>query len=126
MADVTFRSITLPGLPTARAPEVAIAFNVRTNYAIGDYCTYQGSLYRCITAHSAGAWNATHFTETNIDNELDRRLTIPVSSPSAPSNPRVGDLWIDNDEDSAIYNVDAYPTEGSTNAVSSGGVFQAI
>ena len=126
MAETTFHSIKLPGIDTARAPEQAAEFNTGTAYAVKDYCTYQGVLYRCTTAHAAGAWNASHFTATNLDNEFDRKLDIPASSASAPTNPRVGDLWIDNDEDSTIYNVDAQPTSGSTNAVQSGGTYTAL
>ena len=126
MAETTFHSIKLPGIDAARAPAQAAEFNTGTAYAVKDYCTYQGVLYRCTTAHAAGAWNASHFTATNLDNEFDRKLDIPASSASAPANPRVGDLWIDNDEDSTIYNVDAQPTSGSTNAVQSGGTYTAL
>lgn len=126
MPEKTFHSLTLPGMDTARVPLTAIEFSPYTNYSVRDYCTYQGKLYRCITEHSAAAWNASHFTETNIDNELDGKLSIPMSQAAAPSNPRVGDLWIDSEDNSPIYNVDATPTANSTNAVSSGGVKVAL
>ena len=126
MAERTFHSLTLPGQDTARVPLTAVEFNTSTAYKVKDYCTYQGKLYRCTVAHAAGAWNASHFTETDMDAELDRKLDIPPSQGSAPANPRVGDLWIDNDENSPIYNVDAAPTLGSTNAVQSGGTKTAL
>ena len=126
MAEKTFHSITLPGQDTARVPLTAAEFSTSVAYKVKDYCTYQGKLYRCITAHAAGAWNAAHFTATDIDAEFDRKLDIPVSQASAPANPRVGDLWIDNDENSPIYNVDASPTLNSTNAVQSGGTKAAL
>ena len=126
MAEKTFHSITLPGQDTARVPLTAAEFSTSVAYKVKDYCTYQGKLYRCITAHAAGTWNAAHFTETNIDDEFDRKLDIPISQANAPANPRVGDLWIDNDENSPIYNVDASPTLNSTNAVQSGGTKTAL
>ena len=126
MAEKTFHSLTLPGQETARVPLTAVEFNTSTAYKVKDYCTYQGKLYRCTVAHAAGAWNASHFVETNMGAELDRKLDIPPSQASAPANPRVGDLWIDNDENSPIYNVDAAPTLGSTNAVQSGGTKTAL
>lgn len=126
MPEKTFHSLTLPGMDTARVPLTAIEFSPYTNYSVRDYCTYQGKLYRCITEHSAAAWNASYFEETNIDNELDGKLSIPMSQAAAPSNPRVGDLWIDIEDNSPIYNVDATPTANSTNAVSSGGVKTAL
>jgi len=126
MAEKTFHSLTLPGQDTARVPLTAVEFNTSTAYKVKDYCTYQGKLYRCTVAHAAGAWNASHFVETDMDAELDRKLDIPPSQASAPANPRVGDLWIDNNENSPIYNVDATPTLGSTNAVQSGGTKTAL
>ena len=122
MADKTFHSITLPGTDPARIPDFAQEFNTGTAYKVKDFCTYNGVLYVCKTAHAAGAWNASHFTATNLDTEFDKKLDIPASQASAPANPRVGDLWIDNDENSPIYNVDTQPTAGSSNAVSSNGV----
>lgn len=121
MTDKTFHSITLPGTDPARIPDFAQEFNTGTAYKVKDFCTYNGVLYVCKTAHAAGAWNASHFTATNLDTEFDKKLDIPVSQASAPANPRVGDLWIDDDENSPIYNVDTQPTAGSTNAVQSGG-----
>ena len=43
---------------------VAIAFSSSKKYAVGDYVTYNGKVYRCITAHE-GSWNASHFTEAS-------------------------------------------------------------
>ena len=126
MAEKTFHSITLPGQDTARVPLTAAEFSTSVAYKVKDYCTYQGKLYRCTTAHAAGAWNAAHFTATDVDAEFDRKLDIPASQATAPANPRVGDLWIDNDENSPIYNVDASPTLNSTNAVQSGGTKVAL
>jgi hypothetical protein len=41
-------------------------FSASTSYAVGDYTIYQSALYRCITAHSAGAWNASHFAKVDL------------------------------------------------------------
>lgn len=43
---------------------VAIAFSSSKKYAVGDYVTYNGKVYRCTTAHE-GSWNASHFTEAS-------------------------------------------------------------
>lgn len=43
---------------------VAIAFSSSKEYAIGDYVTYNGKVYRCTTAHK-GSWNASHFAEAS-------------------------------------------------------------
>ena len=130
MAEKTFHSITLPGRGesiTARVPLTAAEFSPSVDYEVKDYCTYRGKLYRCTTAHAAGlGWKAAHFTPTDVDAEFDRKLDIPVSQAGEPENPREGDLWIDSDENSPIYNVDTSPTLGSTNAVQSGGTKVAL
>lgn len=126
MPEKTFHSLTLPGLGTARVPLTANEFSIYTNYVVNDYCTYQGKLYKCVVAHTAGSWNTSHFAETTIGNEIGNRLAIPAAQDDAPENPRVGDLWIDTDANSPVYNVDTEPSEGSTNAVSSNGVKAAL
>ena len=51
--------------------DLAPAFSTSTAYAIGDYVTYNGNLYRCTTAHTAGAWNNSHFTVVTVGDELE-------------------------------------------------------
>lgn len=48
---------------------VTDAFSTSTAYAVGDYCIYNGVLYRCSTAHE-GAWTSGDFTATTIAEEL--------------------------------------------------------
>lgn len=122
MSDKTFHSLTLPGVGTAKVPLTANEYSIYIDYAVNDYCTYQGKLYKCIATHAHGDWNSTHFTETIVSNELNDRLRVPAAQNNAPSNPRVGDLWIDTDEDSPVYNLDPVPTNGSSNAVTSTGL----
>lgn len=49
---------------------IADEFSTGTTYNIGDYCYYQGSLYRFTSAHAAGAWNSGHVTQVKVDTEL--------------------------------------------------------
>ena len=51
---------------------LAPIFSTLTSYALGDMVTYNGVLYTCITAHSAGAWNASHFTAANLNTEFQK------------------------------------------------------
>lgn len=44
----------------------APTFSDETSYEVGDYVTYNGVLYKCTTAHSAGAWVAGHFTQVTV------------------------------------------------------------
>lgn len=80
MSNTTFHSITLPGCAPAYAPEVAFEFNTTTNYAVGDYCTYQGNLYKCTAAHASASWDIGHFEQTNITNEIKFKQDISFSS----------------------------------------------
>lgn len=53
------------------AVAAAAAYNPSGTYAIGDYCTNDGNLYKCNTPIESGeAWNAAHWTETTVAAEL--------------------------------------------------------
>lgn len=54
----------------ADVTDLATAFSTSASYAVGNYVTYNGDLYRCTTAHSAAAWNASHFTAVTVGAEL--------------------------------------------------------
>lgn len=47
---------------------LAPIFSTSISYAVGDMVTYSGKLYTCTIAHSAGAWNASHFTVADLNN----------------------------------------------------------
>ena len=44
-------------------------FDSSKTYAIDDYCIYNSILYRCIAPHT-GSWDATHFENTTVGEEL--------------------------------------------------------
>ena len=46
------------------AHQFVAAFSATKTYAVGDFCKYNGQVYRCKVAHT-GAWNASHFEEAN-------------------------------------------------------------
>ena len=50
--------------------DLAPAFSTSTAYAVGTYVTYNGDLYRCDTAHAAGAWVAADFTAISAMDEV--------------------------------------------------------
>lgn len=55
-------------------------FSATSSYAVGDYCTYQGVLYRCTTAHTAGAWVAGHFTQVTVGGTLGNIVPSDASA----------------------------------------------
>lgn len=41
-------------------------FSTSASYSAGDLVTYQNKFYECTSGHSAGAWNASHFTARTV------------------------------------------------------------
>lgn len=50
--------------------KLAPAFSTSTAYVAGQYVTYNGGLYRFITAHAAGSWNSSHVVAVNLGGEI--------------------------------------------------------
>jgi len=56
---------------TAAASNTAAAYSSSATYAVGDYCVYNGQMYRCTTAIStAEAWTSGHWTVVSVGGEL--------------------------------------------------------
>ena len=58
----------------------ASAFSEVASYAVGDYVTYGGVLYKCTTAHTAGVWVAGHFTQATVGGTLNDIVPSDASS----------------------------------------------
>lgn len=90
LGDGTSREISDAKSRANFAPE----FSTGTSYVVDDIVTYEGVLYKCTTAHSAGAWNSAHFTQTTCADAFSgggssvkkTRYTITASSWSASAN----------------------------------------
>lgn len=59
--------------------DLAPSFSTSTAYAVGDYVVYNSDVYRCKTAHSAGAWNSSHFTKVAVATEINSRPTFDTT-----------------------------------------------
>ena len=48
------------------------AYSASSEYAVGDYCTHDGNLFRCTTAIGSGGetWTAGHWTQVAVGDEL--------------------------------------------------------
>lgn len=94
-AEVTAREGAVSGEATARGnadtailADLASPYSASATYAVGDYCTKDGQLYRCTTAIStAEAWTAAHWSAVALgDDTSDLRsafnsvITFPESS----------------------------------------------
>ena len=64
----------------------AATYSASATYAVGDFCTKDGQLYRCTTAiTSAETWTAAHWTATTEAAEL--ALKAPLASPALTGTP---------------------------------------
>lgn len=61
---------------TINDPNIADEFSASLNYAADDLCYYQGTLYRFITDHAAGAWDASHAQPNNLKMILDAKAGV--------------------------------------------------
>ena len=61
-------------------------FSETTAYAVGAFVNHDGKLYVCITPHSAGVWNASHFTETSVDDSFMAKGRDYVTAGKASSS----------------------------------------
>ena len=68
---------------------LAPAFSASTAYAIGDYVTYNGKLYRFTTAHAAGTWDSAHVAQTNLGAE-DSALKSAIDNKEIVNNEKTG------------------------------------
>jgi len=62
---------TIPANYSSLWTALAPAYSSSATYAVGQYCTYNGNLYRCTTAITAAeTWTSSHWTAVKVGNEL--------------------------------------------------------
>lgn len=62
-------------------------FSALVSYAVGDVVFYNGAFYRCKTAHTADAWNASHFAEVLGLSTVTNNVVYPTAqTPTAGDN----------------------------------------
>lgn len=65
------RRVTYDTLKGAINQNLAPEYSSTATYAVGDLCTYKGTLYSCSTAIStAEAWTAAHWTAVHVSTEI--------------------------------------------------------
>lgn len=72
-------NIVIEGGGGGGSENIADEYSASSTYAVGDYCIYDGQLYRCTTAiTTAEAWTAAHWTMVTVGEELtDLKGDIP-------------------------------------------------
>lgn len=69
----TFKKLTINGggvNDTFIAPQIAEDFSTSKTYSAGNYCTYQGVVYKFTAAKTAGAWDAAKVTAVNVADDV--------------------------------------------------------
>lgn len=81
--DIIFNSVAFSRLKTtvktifgsinelSEDKNISAQFSTSATYAVGDYCIYEGQLYKCVTAVStAGAWDSTKWSAVVVTDEM--------------------------------------------------------
>ena len=56
--------------------DIAETFSTSKNYVVGNLVTYNNLVYCCISAHSAGAWNSSHFARGTVEEALGYKAPL--------------------------------------------------
>lgn len=72
------------------------AFSNKRTYEIGDYCTYNNILYKCITAITVKEeWDSTHWIQVNLGNEISdlQKSNYEILNPTWSYGVRINDSY---------------------------------
>lgn len=83
---------------------LAATFATNKTYKVGDYCIYNGTLYRFKVAHSAGAWNVSHVEAAAIGADL-AQFIIDHNSTVSQINSDIDSLESDLSNDEIMANL---------------------
>lgn len=90
----------------------APAFSDVTSYAVGDFVTYNGVLYKCTTEHSAGAWVAGHFTQVTVGGTLNDIVPGNASSSNKLTTESDTDYFYQTSDVEGEYNANNFIVAG--------------
>lgn len=98
---------------------LAEAFDSSTTYAVGDYCTYGGKLYKFTSAHS-GAWSSGDVSEVTVTDDLGGEAIAMIGDLSDLTTTAKSDVVSAiNEVDGEVANID-YALNGGTTPVDVG------
>ena len=67
---ITYKGIDIEFEDMKAVENAAEPFSESKAYITGEYCTYEGTLYKFVADHEAGAWNAAQVEKTTIGDVL--------------------------------------------------------
>lgn len=111
-AGDTLKKITFANLKGAAVGDMegslAAAYDSTATYAVGDYCVYEGRLYRCTTAiTTAEAWTAGHWTAAVLTDDIESELSTEASTRSTNDNALAADIAKALGDLAAVYSTSA-------------------
>ena len=85
---------------------VAAPYDTTVTYAIGQYCLYEGDIYRCI-AITTGAFDSTKWTQIVVTGEFRRvvELTSAQYAQLTPAEQNNGTIYVKTDEETTAADI---------------------
>lgn len=84
IAQIEATVATIPADYSSLWTSLAPAYSTSKSYAIGDFCTYNGNLYRCGVAIPSGeSWTSSHWSNVDVGDEIsgiDNALSYKVNT----------------------------------------------
>ena len=118
VSNTTYWQLLASKGETGGLAQIASEFSESNSYSIGDYCVYEGDLYRFTEEHESGAWSGEDVIMASVSDEMARIADANDLALKAD----VSDLALKQD----ALTFDNSPTSGSDNPVKSGGVYTAL
>lgn len=100
------RKVKAGAVADLASANVAAAYDSATTYAIGQYCLYEGDIYRCI-AITTGAFDSTAWTQIVVTGEFRRVVELTSAQYSALSSAEKnnGTLYVITDEETTAADI---------------------
>ena len=100
------RKVIAGAIADLASANVAAAYNSATTYAIGQYCLYEGDIYRCI-AITTGTFDATKWTQIVVTSEFRRVVELTTAQYEALSSAEKnnGTLYVLTDEETTAADI---------------------
>lgn len=84
LTNIASEQATQNGNIATLATSFAATYSSSATYAVGDYCTYNRTLYKCTSAVSSEAWDATKWSAVAVTDEVATSISA-ISSQLLPS-----------------------------------------
>lgn len=100
------RKVKAGAVADLASANVAAAYDSATTYAIGQYCLYEGDIYRCI-AITTGAFDSTAWTQIVVTGEFRRVVELTSAQYTALSSAEKnnGTLYVLTDEETTAADI---------------------